>query len=423
MQCPTSRRLLLPLATTFLLLLLSGTEARRNTHSRRRQAGKPRRYTQTQATAPHYSSHVPFLVNPDKNAILSKPLQLSDKFVWPVEVIKGREREQGGANMEMDDSILSLDYHHPHLPSAISSSASLKDTGDGDDINTDNNNDNPDTPYDGDDETTDSMLAISLLGLCLWIGLSALIVTAFIQQEKRRELMLKFWHAIDQNPSLRAAVEREAGGIAFPKMPRHAGLHRFLRAMAVALAVTVGLNIVLFAARPPGSEMDGSGDDSGGAGENGGGSGGGDVPMDPTSDDGSMNPLLGVVFVMLFVASLVLIARGLHAACCASRNNFSASSSSNGGNSSNNNNTTASSYPGNSQANGGTYEPVPTVTPYVSMPHPHTPTPTHTNTHPAYSVGVPVASAPPQGEGGRAQGQDDEEGAPPPYSAALAAVV
>lgn len=132
------------------------------------------------------------------------------------------------------------------------------------------------------------------------------------------------------------------------------------------------------------------------------------MPLNPTADDGSGSaPILGVVLVILFVASLVLIARGITVACCASRqqrSNHPETSSS-------------SSYPGSS----GTYEPVhPAVTPYIPM-HAGNTTPVSGQ---AYYVGVPIAplapsaaTAPPLQEGEEVE----EESAPPPYSAALAA--
>jgi hypothetical protein len=87
--------------------------------------------------------------------------------------------------------------------------------------------------------------------LGLWIALSALLVIRFVQSEKRREVMLRFWRAIDANPELRRAVEEEAGGAPLPQYPRRPGLHRFFRACCVALLVTVGLHIVFYMGRTP----------------------------------------------------------------------------------------------------------------------------------------------------------------------------
>jgi len=336
-------------------------------------------------------------------------------------------------------------HPHPHPPPTKAEFDEFQD----DDEPTDDRNGTGtgggDAPYDGDDETTDGVLALSLLGLICWISLSALLVARFIQTEKRREQMLRFWHAIDTNPDLRHAVEQGAGGGPFPKFPRHAGLHRFLRATAVALAVTVGLNLVLFMGRAPVPSAEGGkdGGGAGGGGEGGGGTGegerGGDMPLDLTGmgDDGTSgnNPVMGVVVLFLLLASLVLIARGLYAACCTSSPPSSLPSSSSGG---------QQNYPGSV---GGSYEPVhpSTVTPYVSMHGNSSSSNNNSSSNsssPAqdvYYVGVPIlpTSAPSlfpssssssssqqqqqeqQQQGGTEEGM--EEGAPPPYSAALVA--
>ena len=360
-----------------LLVLLQPSEGRRNTHSVRRQDGKNPRHL---VANPAGEGEGALILHPPT---LETPIE--KEMLWfynhKYETDNKLSEDPGPSNNDEDDD---------------------DDAG-------------GNAPFDGDDEATDSVLAISLLCLCLWIGLSAMLVAAFVQQEKRRELMLRFWSAIDTHPDLRRAVEHAAGGTPFPKAPRHTGLHRFLRATAVALTVTVGLNIVLFVSRPPvppGSDATAEGGDN---------AGGDNLPLDPTADDGTGTaPVLGVVFVLLFVASLLLIARGIHAACCASRQRASNSSSSH-------QQDTASSYPGNGS---GTYEPVnPTVTPYIPM-HGGSSTPPPGQ---AYYVGVPIAPLAPSaatapslqqevgGGGGGGGGGEEEESAPPPYSAALAA--
>lgn len=277
------------------------------------------------------------------------------------------------------------------------------------------------------DETADGALALSLLGLGLWIALSALLVIRFVQSEKRREIMLRFWRAIDANPELRRAVEEEAGGAPLPQYPRRPGLHRFFRACCVALLVTVGLHIVFFVGRTPVPAGEGEGGSEGGGGKGGGGSGGGSgLPLDPTSDDGTAgnNPVVGIVVLSLLLASVILIIRGLYMACCASSSSFPASSAPYG--------PEGGPARWDTEAGAGVH-PV-AVTPYVSL---HSTgcnsggwvwggSPFLGEAQEVYYVGVavPESTSPRSGQdpgrsGPTAEEAGGEEGAPPPYSSAL----
>jgi len=317
--------------------------------------------------------------------------------------------------------------------------AELKDEED-DEPTTDFDGTSGDAPYDGDDETTDGVMALSLLGLLCWISFSALLVACFVQTEKRREEMLRFWRAIDSNPDLRQAVEQAAGGGAFPKFSKHAGLYRFLRAIAVALIVTVGLNLVFFMGQTPVPSAAGGKGDGGGEGEGGTGGRGNISPLDPTGmgDEGTSDstPVMGMVVLILLLASTVLLARGLYAVCCSTSSSLPSISC--GG---------QQPYPGTVSGN---YEPVhpATVTPYISM-HGNSSSSgsTISNSSPVqevYYMGVHVlptstpslrSSSPsfthsqqqqqqqqqPQQQLEERQEEEIEEGAPPPYSAALVA--
>lgn len=263
-----------------------------------------------------------------------------------------------------------------------------------------------------DDQVLDETLGFSLLALTLWAVASALLVAGFIRQERRQALLLRFWGAIHARPELKRAVEQAAGGhAAFPAPPRHSVLRRFLRATAIALVVTFGLNLVLMTATTNATTSGGTGDDDGGSGGGSGGSGsggdagGGSDPFDPSSADGAINPLLAVVFALLFGASTYLVVRGLHACFCRGASDDEeetgagyaplAVDASNG----NGNGTTGASAAG---------VPVPS------------------STASAYFIGIPVVpssssspSAPPHTPRSE-QAQEDE--APPPYSAAAGAV-
>ncbi len=245
-----------------------------------------------------------------------------------------------------------------------------------------------------DDAGVDETLAVSLVALAVWAVVSALLVAGFIRRERRKAELQRFWTAIHARPDLKCAVEQAAGGGApFPAPPRHSVLRRFLRATGLAVVVTLGLNLVLLTARPPGSPAQGDGSGGATGSGDGGDTGDADAPFDDPSLDG--NPVLSFVFLLLFAASSFLVVRGLCMLCWGRHLTHGFRVESGEGD----------------EEGGGVYAPLP-----VNV------------AEGGYPAGVPVAgppaaTAPPaHPPAGESEGEgEEEEQAPPPYSAALAA--
>lgn len=264
---PPGRPSLLLAVTGFLSLLILSllpimTEAERNFKSVRRQTGQPRLTRAAAGAAAAATAPLPFLAMPGKDSILKptfdETVGIQEPFLPSIDHVrnKGALLLPSMADMESLSPYEGTEVvFHPHPPPDADTFTKAEfdefQDEDDDEPTADPDGTSGDAPYDGDDETTDGVLALSLLGLLCWISLSGLLVVCFIRTEKRRERMLRFWRAIDTNPDLRRSVEQAAGGEPFPKFTRHAGLHRFLRAIAMALVVTVGLNLVFYMGQSP----------------------------------------------------------------------------------------------------------------------------------------------------------------------------